>query len=236
MRIDYDAPAMLKLMESTDPLYSSEPGTRWAYSNTAFVLLGLVIETVTGKPYAETFKRRLFEPAGLNDTAVDNAADVVPHRASGYSPHPGGEGQFDNCSFISMTVPGAAGNLRSTADDLCRWHRALFAGKIVKPESLAEMVKPARLKNGALPSMPASGPATAPRVIEYGFGLQVEHVADHAAIGHGGGINGFGSHVESFVPEEVSVALLVNMDGSRELGPRSTALRTALAKAGLGLA
>ena len=234
-RLDRDPKALFQLMTGTDPLFTSEPGTHWAYSNTAFVLLGLVIEKVTGKPYAETFRQRLFEPAGLTNTAVDDAAEIVPHRATGYTLHGETEGLFDNASFISMTAPGAAGSIRATTDDLCRWHRALFAGKVVKPESLAEMIKPGRLKTGELPPTPAGAPPGTPKVIEYGFGLGTERMEGHTSIGHNGGINGFMSDIRTFPAEKVTTAILVNIDHGKALFPRAEALKTALARAGLGL-
>ncbi|MGC1303714.1 MAG: serine hydrolase domain-containing protein [Caulobacteraceae bacterium] len=124
-RRDYDADALYAAMRATDPLYVFEPGADWAYSNTAFVLLGLIVQKVAAEPYGSYFKRRLFDPAGLNDTAVDEMAQVVSSRASGYSAHAGSDTDFDNASFISMTYPGGAGAIRSTSQDLCRWHEAV---------------------------------------------------------------------------------------------------------------
>ena len=215
-RTDYADPALLAAMAETSPLFKSEPGTAWAYSNTAYVLLGLVVEVVSGQPYGAFLKQRLFAPAGMTDTSVDDAGDVVPHRANGYSAKPDHPREFRNADFISMTFPGAAGAMRSTAADLCRWHAALLGGRIVKPETLQVMLTPARLKNGELPDspMPPNAPKDAPKKpMKYGFGLFLGEFEGHDYIEHDGGIFGFISMLRSFWPQQVTVALLINYDG-----------------------
>ncbi len=230
-RIDYDAAALLKAMiDQTDPAFVFEPGASWGYSNTAFVLLGLVIEKVTGEPYGAVFRRRLFEPAMMKNSAVDDAAQVVVGRASGYSHSP--SGAVVNASFIAMSYPGAAGSIRSTAGDLCLWHSALFGGKIVKPAGLSEMITPARLNNGALPMRPPSPDKAANSELEpikYGFGLQIGAFEGRRMIGHNGGINGFVSALHTFPDQRTTVAILVNGDGAERptFGPRFQALQDA---------
>ena len=232
-RLDYDNDALYRLMLGTKPLYAHEPGTVWDYSNTAYVLLGMIAQKVGGEPYPVLYKRRLFDRAGLADTAVDDAAAVVVGPASGYTPHAGGAG-FDNASFIAMSIPGGAGFLRSTSEDLCRWHTALFGGKVVGADSLKQMTTPHRLKDGALPKA-AQGPDAKgeARTVQYGFGLQTDTVEGRRAVGHGGGINGFASMLQTFPAEGISSAVLINCDGGAKLGPDSLALRTAVAKAAL---
>jgi len=211
-RVDYTSAELFKAMvEQTAPTFVFEPGTDWAYSNTAYVLLGLVVEKVSGEPYAAFFKRRLFDPAGMKQTAVDNLADVVPDRVSGYTGHPGSLVEFDNANYISMTYPGAAGSIRSTTEDLCRWHLALFGGKIVKPASFAEMIKPGRLNNGQLP-LGAMGPG-GKKPLQYGFGLAISTFEGHTSIGHSGGIFGFSSDLLTLPDQHITVAAIVNADG-----------------------
>lgn len=208
-RFDYASPELLKAMiAQTQPTFVFEPGTSWAYCNTAYVLLGLIIEKLTGEPYNAVFKQRLFDPAGLTRTAVDDLAPVVPDRASGYTHHAGSSADFDNADYISMTYPGAAGSMRSTTEDLCRWHLALFGGKIVKPASLAEMVKPALLKTGQLPTAPGGKSP-----LKYGFGLSPSEFEGKTRISHDGGIFGFTSILQSFPDQKVTVAAIMNFDG-----------------------
>jgi len=233
-RLDYDDAALYRLMLSTKPLYPYEPGTVWAYSNTAYVLLGLIVQKVAGEPYGAFYERRLFERAGLADTAVDDAADVVPARASGYTPDPGAASQFDNASFISMTIPGGAGSMRSTSEDLCRWHEALFGGRVLAPESVKQMITPQRLKDGSLPKEAVSADhKDAPKPVEYGFGLQITTVGGRRAIGHPGGISGFSSVVQTIPDAHASLAVLVNCDHGVKVREGFNAVQAATAKAAL---
>ena len=236
-RLDYDSKALLAdMLGHTDPLFAHEPGTEWDYSNTAFVLLGLVIEYVAGEPWPAVYKRRLFAPAGLTDTAIDDLKTVVPHRASGYSGQPGSETAWDNAAYIAMTYPGAAGNMRSTAIDLCRWHAALLGGKIVGSAALRAMLLPARLRDGSVPmAVQAAGAPKTP--VNYGFGLFMDSFQGHATVGHSGGIFGFASDLRSFPQEKTSVAILINTDGSgRKATPTNIkAIEDTAALAALGL-
>ncbi len=243
-RTDYNDAELLAAMANTSPLFKSEPGTAWAYSNTAYVLLGMVVQVASGQPYGEFLRRRLFEPAGLVDTAVDDAADVVHNRASGYSAKtptaPGTQGGIRNAEYISMTFPGAAGAMRSTAADLCRWHAALLGDRIVKPATLQLMLTPARLKNGELPEapVPPNAPQDAPRErVRYGFGLATGDFEGHTYVEHDGGIFGFISMLRSYQREKVTVALLVNYDGfsSREQLQTVRAVRDAAARTAVGM-
>ena len=241
-RTDYNDADLLAAMANTTPLFKSEPGTAWAYSNTAYVLLGLVVQVVAGEPYGAFLRRRLFEPAGMTQTAVDDAADVVAHRASGYSAkptsQPGVAGGVRNAEYISMSYPGAAGAMRASASDLCRWHAALLGGRIVKPETLAVMLTPARLKNGELPPMPLPPDApqdSKPQPLKYGFGVFLGDAEGRGYVEHDGGIFGFVSLLRTFQAEQVTVAVLVNYDGfdspaklQRIHGLRDAAARTAM--------
>lgn len=134
---------------SQSPLYDFEPGTGWWYSNSNYALLDAVIEKVSNESWGAFMKAEIFDKLGMADTAADDAGDVVPRRASGYSLKDGAPGRFRNADFTDMSVPYAAGALRSTADDMARWNGALFGRKLLKPESLKEILAPGRLRNGA---------------------------------------------------------------------------------------
>ncbi len=234
-RRDYDADALYTLMKGTDPLYLSEPGANWEYVNTGYVLLGLIVQKVAGEPYGAYLKRRIFDPAGMRDTALDNMAELVPNRASGYSAHPGSSVDFDNASYVSMTYVGGAGALRSTTDDLCRWRAALFGGRIVSAASLKEMITPARLKDGSQP-MSGSGPGPK-KPINYGFGLIISTMEGRPCIRHTGHVNGFQSELRTFPNEQLTYAFLSNIDNFDSRRPSQDeidALTAAAMKAGLG--
>ena len=235
-RVDYDSGAILEeMLEHTIPLYAHEPGTAYDYSNTAYVLLGLVIDQVAGEPWPRFYKRRLFDAAGLASTTVDDGADVVAHRVSGYTGHPDDPAKWDNAPFISMTYPGAAGNIRSTSGDLCKWHTALLAGHVVSPDALKLMTTPGLLKDGSIPTQPGTA---GPDPVRYGFGFAMDSFEGHASIQHSGGIFGFTSHIRSFPAEGVTVVMLANTDGGgRSDDPASSkalaGVRNAAAQAAL---
>lgn len=211
-RLDYDADALYKAMlEMNNPLYAYPPGTVWAYSDTAYALLGLIVQKLGGVPYGAFFRDSVIARADLVDTAVDDAADVVPHRASGYAWRKGEPGCWDNASFISRTIAGGAGSMRSTSEDLCRWHEALLGGRVISAASLKEMVTPNRLKGGELPkTAPGPGYKAPPTPVEYGFGLETTTIDGRQTIGHLGHINGFTSSLLTFPAEGVSIAILAN--------------------------
>src|SRR5205823_8275977 len=110
-----------------------EPGTSWSYSNSGYVLLGYLVERISGGKY-ETFVRdNIFTPLGMKESGYDANAAVIPHRAAGYV---AAGGRFENAGFINMTVPHGAGALYSTTEDLLTWEQGLFGGKLLRPASL----------------------------------------------------------------------------------------------------
>lgn len=210
-RTDRSAKELVKAMADASPTLAYEPGTDWRYSNTAFVLLGAVIEVVAGQSYGEFFQQRLITPNGLAHTAVDDAITVVPNRASGYTSALRGPSGFINTSFISMSWPGAAGSLRSTCEDLCAWHGALLGGKVLSPESLKAMLTPVTLNDGQLPTQPKRGGGREP--VRYGFGIGLDLRDGKPSASHSGGIQGFASHLETLTDEGVTIAWVLNTDG-----------------------
>ena len=202
-----------------------EPGTDWSYSNSAYFILGGVIEKVSGEPLAKFFKNRLFAPAGMTHSALDDESEIAPGRARGYAA--AAPGKFTNAPFISMSIPGAAGSIRSTASDLAKWNAALYGGKILKPASLASMLAPGKLNNGEpsgaamTKAMKAAGAPDAVRG-EYGFGLFVSSVEGHRKIDHGGGIHGFNSSLSWFPDDHTTVVVLANTIG-KDVGAQKVA-------------
>ncbi|QQQ17945.1 beta-lactamase family protein [Brevundimonas vitis] len=218
-RPDRSMAEMVEIMKASPGLQAFEPGTGWAYSNTAYVLLGAVIEKASERRYDVAMKERLFTPLGLNDTAVDDASQIVAQRGSGYTPTLA-PGVFQNASFISMSYPGAAGSMRSTTTDLCRWHQALLGGKVLSAAALARMLTPATLADGSLP-MQGGSP------IRYGLGLSIGEAAGRSLISHSGGIQGFSAYLGSYPDNGLTVATIVNVDGG-PAGARVQAMRVAI--------
>ncbi|HET9226441.1 MAG TPA: serine hydrolase domain-containing protein, partial [Thermoanaerobaculia bacterium] len=121
------------------------PGENWAYNNSAYILLGAVIEKVSGKTYEDFIEQEIFKPLGMTRSYYGNNSEVVPGRADGYDKEENG---YRRARYLSMTQPYAAGSLISTVDDLARWSDALWSGKVLKPESLQRMLTPAQLASG----------------------------------------------------------------------------------------
>lgn len=216
MMADHTPREMVAYIKALDPVFDFAPGERWNYSNSGFVLLGYIVAQVSGVPYASFIRDNLLTPLGMNDTAIDTIPAIVPHRTHGYSFSP--KGEIVNTDYLSMTAPYGAGEIRSTAADLVRWHKGLLGGKVLRPESLALMTTPARLNNGRLSS--TSHPAGPRGATEYGFGLVLGTQNGKRTIEHGGAINGFRSQITTLPDEKLTVVMLVNADVAGDVRQR----------------
>jgi len=191
-----------------DAPFDFEPGTKWHYDNSGYVLLGAILEKVTGRPYAEIVDEMIFRPLGMSASRYGSDRPIIPGRVAGYQRTPGG---VVNAPFLSMTQPYAAGALVSTVDDLACWQAALDAGRVLKPETLRRMWTPARLPGGS--------------DTRYGYGWIVWSWDGHAVVEHGGGINGFQSANMRLPDDHIYAAVLSNCGGCAD--PRTLALRAA---------
>ncbi len=169
-----------------------EPGTKYVYNNSAYFLLGAIIEKTTGKTYAQALQERIFTPLGMKDSGYDVSATVLPKRASGYEPTATG---VANAPYLDMSLPYAAGSLYSTVEDLYRWDRALY-GDTLLPAALKQRMFTPGLKN-------------------YGFGFSIQPLELHdgktkvGIITHSGGIHGFATLIVR-VPESKEVVILLD--------------------------
>jgi CubicO group peptidase (beta-lactamase class C family) len=191
MRQDLPHDSLLAIVK--DDSLQFEPGEHFYYNNTGYYMLGMIIERVTGRPYADYVKDKLAAPLGLTSTLYCSTAPIIKHRAQGYGRGPNG---LVNADFISMGLPYAAGSLCSTAGDLVKWSRALASGKVVSPASYAAMITPVKLTSG--------------RPMSYGFGLVADTLGKHRVIEHGGGINGFISQLSHYPDDSLTIAVLAN--------------------------
>ena len=199
---------MIGYIASMKPLLDFAPGTKWAYSNSNYFVLGAVVQRVSGKSLGQYLETNIIAPAGLKSTAVDDESDVVRHRASGYTRIKGEPGHYRNAQFVSMDNAGGAGALRTTAIDLATWHQALFAGRIVNADSLSAMTSPGRLSNGEIAVRP-DAPITLGRP-NYGFGLELGTLDGQKVIGHGGSVPGFTAYLVTFPGQNMSMAIMTN--------------------------
>ncbi|MFP2931573.1 serine hydrolase domain-containing protein [Pyxidicoccus sp. 3LG] len=187
---------VLALVKDVPPLV--EPGSKWAYSNTGYFLLGLVIEKASGMKYADYLEKNVFPRAGLQRTWYCDVSRILPHRVAGYTLQ---KGQPVNAEHLGMSVPYAAGSLCSTAPELVEWARALETGKVVSPESYTLMTTPVKTTDGKGAPYP------------YGFGLSMVELEDHPTVEHGGGINGFAANLMRLPKDDLTVVVLFNTEG-----------------------
>ncbi|MFN7944691.1 MAG: serine hydrolase [Blastocatellia bacterium] len=171
------------------------PGESWSYNNSAYVLLGAIIEKASGQSYQDFIEQRIFAPLGMKHSFYDRTERVIPRRVAGYSK---GKDGYVNCAYLSMTQPHAAGSLMSSVDDLALWDAALYTERVVKQESLKRAWTPYRLNNG--------------RPTHYGYGWAMGEWEGHRFITHDGGINGFITSGYRFPDDKVYVAVLTNLD------------------------
>jgi CubicO group peptidase (beta-lactamase class C family) len=166
MKQDRTPHEMIAFIKALDPVYDFAPGERYSYSNSGFLMLGAIVEQVSGIPYGTFIRDNLLKPLGMNDTAADTIEAIVPHRAHGYSLS--GKGEVVNTGYLSMTAPFGAGEIRSTAADLIRWHKGLLGGSPAPPircrradlPNMASACRSARLAAGARSGMVARSTAS----------------------------------------------------------------------------
>jgi CubicO group peptidase (beta-lactamase class C family) len=205
---DYTSPELLQIISAVHPAYSIRPGQRWLYSNSAFSLLGIAIERASGQTLASFYQTHLFAPAGLQQTAMDERCTAF-EGCDGYRPNYRIAAGFDPILPVSPTFAGGAGGIRSNSEDLARWHSALFSGKVLRSDSLNQMMTPMLLKDGS-PAWEYVGPEK----LNYGFGQGIGRLDGRLFIAHGGRLNGYTSHLRSLVHERLTVAVLYNSDGT----------------------
>lgn len=177
-----------------DPL-EFEPGTRYAYSNSGYFLLGAVIEKLSGQPYAKFIEQRIFVPLGMKRTAYEGHERTAGMRAIGYSKSLLG---LSPTRPISMTQPYSAGAIVSTVDDLSLWYDAIAAGKLLSPASWARVHSTYKLADG--------------NPTYYGYGWNVSTLRGLPSYAHGGNINGYSAYALALPREKVFVAVLTNTD------------------------
>ncbi|HEY3414088.1 MAG TPA: serine hydrolase domain-containing protein [Armatimonadota bacterium] len=197
LRLDVDDEDVLKAAAAR-PL-NFTPGDRYQYSNTNYLLVGMIIRKVTGKPYGDWLRERIFEPLGMTETSIYSWSEIVPHRSAGYKM----EGiRWVNGDYIAPTVLGyPGGGILSTVRDLAKWDIALSKGHLLRTETRKEMWTPARLNDGTMS--------------HYGYGWDIGSMAGHSYQDHNGShSSGFGSTILRFPEDHLSVIVLCNLAGA----------------------
>lgn len=172
------------------------PGTEWRYSNSGYMLLGSVIETVSGRSWYDAIADQVLVPLAMTHTGYHGDQTLVSGSVAGYSAD--SSGTTIRAAFASLTGPGPAGALSSTVDDLFLFERALTHGKLL-PDTLVRLMTAARKS--------ADG-----QMFPYGLGVMLGMVRDQPVIEHNGMIDGFSSQLTFFPDQDVTVIVLTNSD------------------------
>ncbi|MEP1448043.1 MAG: serine hydrolase [Paraglaciecola sp.] len=169
------------------------PGEQFRYNNSGYILLGHIIELVSGETYADYIQNHLFQPLNLSNSSYGSTSRIIKNRAYGYSKT---DDAYINADFLSMTQPYAAGSLLSTVDDVYAWYTAIMNDKVINKTSRKMAHQMGVLNSG--------------EKIDYGFGWFIGNIQGSPMIEHGGGINGYLT-ASIWLPEEkVFVAVFSN--------------------------
>jgi CubicO group peptidase (beta-lactamase class C family) len=199
-RRDYTEEDLLKILQTLP--FDFAPGDKWSYSNSGYMLLGILIHKVTGKFYGDFLQERIFGPLGMTTTRIISEQDIVPNRAAGYRLV---KGVIKNQEWVSPSLNTTAdGALYFTVLDLANWDAALYTEKLIKQTSLDEMWTPVKLNDG--------------KTYPYGFGWRVHEMNGHRLIEHGGSWQGFTTGISRYVGDKLTVVALCNLD-SRHARP-----------------
>jgi CubicO group peptidase (beta-lactamase class C family) len=185
------------------------PGDRWKYSNSGYILLGAIIEKVSGQTYADFLRSQIFEPLAMKNSRYENLAQITPGRVAGYMSQ---GGEWRNADYLSMSQPYSAGAIVSTVDDLARWDAAIENAELLKKASWQRACSSFALTDGT--------------PTRYGAGWIIGRVGPVATVEHGGGINGFNAYVLRAPAEQLYVAVLANASPP-QTPPQDAAVRLA---------
>jgi CubicO group peptidase (beta-lactamase class C family) len=204
LRQEYTEEQLVKFAESLPMDF--QPGEKWEYCNTNYLLLGVMIHRVTGKFYGDFLQERIFKPLGMANTRVINDADIIPNRAAGYRLL---TGELKNQEWVSPTFNSTAdGTLYLNVLDLARWDSALYTERLLKRARLDEMWTVAKLNSGQ------------PNEWNYGFGWLVDAINGHRVIEHSGSWQGFTAFIARYVDDKLTVVVLTNLDSAHSFPGR----------------
>ncbi|MES2513887.1 MAG: serine hydrolase [Bacteroidota bacterium] len=166
-----------------------EPGEKFSYSNSGYILLSYIIEKASGKSYPEFITTQIFTPLGMKNSGVFDGNKLIKNLAIGYT---NGDSGVENVTYIDMSIPSGAGALYSTVEDMQLWDRALYSEKLVSKDAINKMITP--FKEG------------------YAYGWIIDEYLKHRWINHTGGIQGFSTVINRFPDDELCIVILKNVD------------------------
>lgn len=193
LRRDYTEDELLAMAQQLPSAFP--PGSDWRYSNTGYLLLGILVHRVTGRFYGDLLAERIFSPLGMAHAQVISEAAIVPHRAAGYRLV---DGTLRNQEWVAPSLNTTAdGALYFALTDLLAWQGALRSRALLKPSNWTEVLSPVRLTDG--------------RQEPYGFGW-VSHAANGAPLyHHSGSWQGFKTYAARFEGADLDIVVLANL-------------------------
>ncbi len=192
-RREYTEDELVKLAGKLPAKFA--PGVRWSYSNTAYVMLGVIVHRVSGMPYGDFLRTRVFSRLHMGNTNVNRPGDLLPFRAAGYRLD---AGLLKNQEYLAETQCATGdGGIVSTVVDLAKWDAAIHSGSLLPPEVWNQVFKPVTLNSG--------------KTFPYGFGWFIREQEGHVYYEHSGHLQGFASHILRFPYARVSVVVLANL-------------------------
>jgi CubicO group peptidase (beta-lactamase class C family) len=201
------------------------PGTKWSYSNSGYVMLGLIVAKVSGKPFDDFLTERIFKPLGMRNTiAYVKGKNTVANRAFGHGKDGAKLIERDQSS-TSATL--GDGGVYSNLEDLAKWDDALRNYKLLSAAEMQPALTPVRLNDGSIPSWDSGPGDTDPlhgKPVQYGFGWFLDPYKDHPRMWHYGDTTGFQTAIERFPKDDLTIIVLCNRT---DVDPKEIALQIA---------
>ena len=198
------------------------PGTQWSYSNSGYVVLGLVVAKISGKPFREFLRERIFTPLKMSGTlAYQRGQNEVEQRAYGHSKE-GNTWKETDQSPTSATL--GDGGIYSSLSDLAKWDEALEQHTLLTEQEMQPALTPAKLSTSAQPKWPANSDRAEGAPVAYGFGWFLDPYRNHPRMWHYGDTLGFHTYIQRFPADRLTIIVLCN---GTDLDPESLAAKVA---------
>lgn len=174
-----------------------EPGTKYTYSNSNYIILSYIIEKVSGQSFENYLQDHILKPLGMHDSGLENLASIIPNRTSGYVRN---DIQIKNAPYFDYSWAVGSGGIYSTIEDMYRWDRALYANQqsIALPQSFKQLFTPHVQISSNIPNF------------WYGYGLAIQECEFGHCMSHEGNINGFSSYATHYTQDDTSIIILSN--------------------------
>lgn len=182
------------------------PNEKYEYSNSGYLLLGYIIEQLSGMSYGAFIQKNIFDKLGMKHSYYADSYKIIPNRANGYQLY---DGKYENAEYMSTTIPYAAGSLMSTIDDMFLWSKAIHHNLLISESSKRIALSNHRLVNG--------------KATNYGYGWAINEIAGVSSIEHTGGINGFTTSGIYIPDSNIYSIILTNIDDGK--GPESSNIK-----------